>query len=112
MEFSTKQVIVSLKAHTLAVTALACSDSRLASGSADSTIKIWNLATNELIYTLTKHTTTVQAIAFSPNGDYLATAGSDRTIHLWFLLLGSTKALYRVILGRFRQYLLQEMAKF
>ncbi|PSB27587.1 hypothetical protein C7B70_22160 [Chlorogloea sp. CCALA 695] len=52
------------------------------SDSADSTVKIWNLATNELIYTLTKHIATVQAVAFSPNGNYLATAGSDRIIHL------------------------------
>lgn len=41
------------------------------------------MANNELIYTLTKHIATVQAVAFSPNGNYLATAGSDRTIHLW-----------------------------
>ncbi|MEB3293759.1 MAG: serine/threonine protein kinase, partial [Synechococcales bacterium] len=32
---------------------------------------------------LTDHTAAVRAIAFSPNGECLATAGDDRTIRLW-----------------------------
>jgi len=39
------------------------------------------------------HERQVLAIAFSPDGQWLATAGYDRTIHLWDLARGSAIAL-------------------
>ena len=45
------------------------------------TIKLWDLASRQLLATLTGHTGTITAIAFSPDGKLLASASSD--VKLW-----------------------------
>ena len=55
----------------------------LASGSFDTTIKLWNVATKKEITTLTGHLDKVTSVAFSPNGKILASGSSDKTIKLW-----------------------------
>ncbi|QLE56225.1 serine/threonine protein kinase [Nostoc sp. TCL26-01] len=60
----------------------------LASGSADKTIKIWNLATGQVIRTLNGHFKGVISVAFSPDGKTLASGSSDKTIKIWNLATG------------------------
>ena len=54
------------------------------SGSVDSTIKIWNSSTYELITTFTGHTSTVWALTILPNGN-IVSRSSDNTIKIWDL---------------------------
>ncbi|WP_238361054.1 serine/threonine-protein kinase [Iningainema tapete] len=56
----------------------------LASGNDDKTIKLWDLKTKELLYTLSGHMQAVRALTFSPDG-ILASASDDKTIKLWNL---------------------------
>jgi WD40 repeat protein/energy-coupling factor transporter ATP-binding protein EcfA2 len=60
----------------------------LASGSADSTIKLWDLedanSSKELV-TLKGHQATIYRVRFSPDGKTLASASEDRTVRLWDL---------------------------
>lgn len=56
---------------------------RLASGSYDKTIKLWETATGREIKTLTGHTGEVISLAFSPDGHLLASGSGDWTIKLW-----------------------------
>src|SRR5262249_5965495 len=49
---------------------------RLASASADKTVKVWEAATGQELLTLRGHTNTVTGVAFSPDGQRLASAGS------------------------------------
>ena len=54
----------------------------LASGSYDSTIKLWNVEKLTEIATLSNHIEAVYTIAFSSNGEILASGSEDKTIKL------------------------------
>jgi WD40 repeat protein len=60
----------------------------LATGSADKTIKLWNLATGKEIRTLQGHQNSVLSVSFSPDGQTLASSSRDQTIKLWNLSTG------------------------
>jgi WD40 repeat protein len=61
---------------------------RLASGSEDKTIKIWDVTTRKAIKTLTGHSDGVNGVSFSPNGKLLASASSDHSIKIWDVATG------------------------
>ncbi|MFM7447699.1 MAG: WD40 repeat domain-containing protein [Leptolyngbyaceae cyanobacterium] len=55
----------------------------LATGSGDTTVKLWNTASGELIRTLSGHEDVVNSVSFSPDGTTLATGSGDNTVKLW-----------------------------
>ena len=65
--------------HTRSANAVAFSpDNRwLASGGKDNVIKIWDLATGNVLRTLYGHTSNVNALAVSPDGKLLASGSGD-----------------------------------
>lgn len=56
---------------------------RVASGSEDYTLRIWDTVTGNCLYVLSGHTNRVCSVAYSPNGQFLASASHDGTILLW-----------------------------
>jgi len=56
---------------------------RLASGSADRTVRLWRVADGALLRTLEGHTYGVWSVAFSPDGELLASGSEDGTVRLW-----------------------------
>jgi Flp pilus assembly protein TadD len=56
---------------------------RLASGSFDQTVRMWDSATGKELLVLKGHARGVYSVAFSPDGRCLAAANQDGSIHLW-----------------------------
>jgi len=56
--------------------------SQLLSGSADQTLILWDLATNEPLMTLSDHTDEVSSVAFHPDGRQAASGSAGRTV-IW-----------------------------
>jgi hypothetical protein len=68
--------LLTLHGHTDSVLSVVFSPegTRLASTSADSTVKVWEATTGQLLHTLTGHNDMVSSVAFSPDGTRLASA--------------------------------------
>ncbi|KAK3341839.1 WD40-repeat-containing domain protein [Lasiosphaeria hispida] len=81
---------ITLIGHKLEVQSVAFlgDGSRLASGSSDQTIKIWDTITGECVRTLTGHGNYVYSVAFSGDGSRLASGSEDQTIKIWDTITG------------------------
>ncbi|MEM8502277.1 MAG: NB-ARC domain-containing protein [Cyanobacteria bacterium P01_D01_bin.1] len=77
--------ILTLQGHQNWVCAIAFSPDgkQLVSGSADRTIKLWEISTGKCLQTLEGHQNWVMSVAFSPDGQRLVSGSADRTIKLW-----------------------------
>ena len=60
----------------------------IASGSADRTIKIWEIDTKRLIYTLKGNEDSVFLINFSPDGRRIISGSADGSIRIWDVTSG------------------------
>ena len=72
---------LALEKHGSPIIAVACfpSDGRLISGSADGTIRIWDGATGRCLSTLKAHDGGMKAMAVSPDGLRVCSAGTDES---------------------------------
>ncbi len=56
---------------------------RLEGVPADNSIRVWDATQGGLLYTLVEHKNAVLALAWSPDGEYIASGGADHTIRVW-----------------------------
>ena len=86
--------------------ALSADSMRALSGSADKTLKLWDLTTGEIIRTLVGHSNGVRCVALSADGTRALSGSDDRTLKLWdlttgegiFSLLGHGNRVWSVVL--------------
>jgi DNA-binding beta-propeller fold protein YncE len=69
--------------RNLTCLALSPDGKRLASGSRDWTVKVWDTATGQETLTLNGHTGPVYSVAFSRDGKRLASGSADHTVKVW-----------------------------
>ena len=62
--------------------------SRVASGSGDHTVRVWDLQTGQCLHTLEGHFSPVHNMAFSPDGSRVVSGSMDRTIRVWDVQTG------------------------
>jgi len=53
------------------------------SQAADKLIKIWDTYTGDIIKTLHGHSGGISDVAWSSEGDFLASASDDKTVRIW-----------------------------
>lgn len=95
-DVGTGSVLFGLKGHRRLVEALAETPTGVASGSSDSTIRLWNLEINQS-RVLTGHQRGIQALAVTPDGNELVSVSLDGTWRRWDL---TTESAGPVVNGR------------
>merc|ERR1719197_438547 len=60
----------------------------IASGSADMTVKLWDLRTLQLLQHYPAHADEVTSVQFHPSGNFLLSGSADATLKLWDLCEG------------------------
>ncbi|KAK2589635.1 hypothetical protein QQS21_012685 [Conoideocrella luteorostrata] len=80
-----------LEGHSDWVTSIVFSANgqRLASGSNDKTVKVWDAATGACIQTLEGHNGPVTLVVFSADGQWLVSGSSDKTVKVWDAAMGA-----------------------
>ena len=62
--------------------------SRVASGSGDKTIRVWDVQTGQCQHTLEGHSEGVNNVVFSPDGSRVASSSEDKTVRVWDVQTG------------------------
>ena len=73
------------KSHTDQVLAAAWSPDgkRIASGSFDNTVQVWDAVTGHALLTYKGHTNGLSTVAWSPDSKRIASGGYDKTVQVW-----------------------------
>jgi len=83
VESGERITIIGGEYDTVLTTDISPDQSRVAIGGTDRLVKIYSTKTGELEHKIKKHTDWVTALAFSPNGEMLATADRNGGITVW-----------------------------
>jgi serine/threonine protein kinase/lipoprotein NlpI len=89
--------LLTYKGHSDWVDAVAWSPDgkRIASGSRDETVHVWDAANGGHIYTYAGHSDIVWAVVWSPDGRRIASGSTDHTVQVWDATTGANVLTYK-----------------
>jgi WD40 repeat protein len=78
-------MLKTFKGHLMGVTCLSYNPKKniVATGSDDTTWKLWSVPNGDLIMSGEGHTDWIGGVAFHPKGNYLATTSGDGSVKIW-----------------------------
>ena len=84
-EKSRLELVGTLQGHSRGVNGVSFSPdgTKVASGSNDETVKLWDVTSGECLQTLEGHFDDVNSVSFSPDGTKVASGSYDKTIKTW-----------------------------
>ncbi|MBF0605936.1 MAG: metallophosphoesterase [Magnetococcales bacterium] len=62
---------------------------KIISGSVDRTLRIWDMTTGNMLYTLKEHRDKVNSVAISVDSEKIVSGSDDKTVRIWDMLTGS-----------------------
>jgi WD40 repeat protein len=97
-------LLYTYKGHSDQVFAVAWSPdgNRIASGSADETVQVWDAVDGGNTFTYKGHSDVVHAVAWSPGGKRIASASWDKTVQVWDAVDGGNVFIYQEHRGAVR----------
>ncbi|KAF4342879.1 vegetatible incompatibility het-e-1 [Fusarium beomiforme] len=90
LNIETGQILHVIKesGHRIFSVAFASNGQQLAIGSADTTVRIWDISMDVQPRTVEDHGDTVTSITISPDGQHLASGSKDNTVKIWSIATG------------------------
>ena len=101
--FRDPHLLYTYRGHSSEVDAVAWSPDgkRIASGSRDTTVQVWDASTGSNVLTYTGHSFygvnaiyDVNAVVWSPDGKHIASGGDDKTVQVWDAITGKKVLTY------------------
>ncbi len=97
LELESHREITRLEGHTknIQIVRFSLAGDRIASGSDDTTARLWDARNGKALHTLIGHEAAVSRLSFSPDGRHMMTLSHDHSARLWSVEEGVQVAVYQ-----------------